>query len=132
MSIYIGNPKVEILDYCVGGRAVVRLLEDWVVEFCILDAHYCITVPRGTVSDGASIPRFFHRLLPPGEYWREAIIHDYLYAIGWPRRLADETMWQVMHELGRSPWKRELIFFGLRLFGWRAYREHARRREGKA
>ena len=131
MSVYIGNPKVEILDYCVGGRAVVRLCEDWVVEFYEKDVQYCITVPRGSISDGASIPRFFHRLLPPGEYWREAIIHDYLYSIGWPRLLADATMWQVMRELGRTPWKRALIFIGVRLFGWRAYREHMRKREGK-
>ena len=40
-----------------------------------------ITVPRGFVTDLASIPRFVWTLLPPDGPWvKGAVIHDFLYA----------------------------------------------------
>ena len=39
-----------------------------------------VTVPKGFITDGASVPQILWSLLPPeGEYFRAAIIHDRLY-----------------------------------------------------
>jgi hypothetical protein len=44
------------------------------------DRRYEITVPKGFVTDLASIPRLFWDLLPPDGPWvKAAVIHDYLY-----------------------------------------------------
>jgi hypothetical protein len=53
-----------------------------------------VTVPKGFVTDFASIPRVFWSLLrPDGDYTYPAIIHDYLY---WrqdtPREVADDIL----------------------------------------
>jgi hypothetical protein len=45
------------------------------------DAEHTITVPRGFVTDLASIPRWGWILLPPDGPWvKGAVIHDFLYA----------------------------------------------------
>lgn len=121
----------DILPQTCHGRAVIRLTQTFHFDAICCGSRYYLVIPVGFVSDGASIPRFFHRLLPPAEFAREALIHDYLYSICWPRMMADATMYCVMADIGRPAWKREAIFGGVRLFGLRAYREHARKREGK-
>lgn len=41
--------------------------------------QYSVTVPKGFLTDGASIPRIFWFLFPPfGRYMDAAIVHDYL------------------------------------------------------
>ena len=119
----------DILPYTSHGRAVIRLTETFHFDAICGCSRFYLGIPAGFVSDGASIPRFFHRLLPPAEFAREALIHDYLYAVCWPRIMADATMYQVMVELGRPAWKRDAIFLGVRGFGWKAWNEHHRRIE---
>ena len=132
MRVVISPLICEHLPRTVHGRRVVRFTQDFTVEIWCGDVLlFTFTVPAGFVSDLASIPRFFHRLLPPGEHDEEAAVHDRMYEIGVNRFFADVFMWLLMLLLGRPAWKREAIFGGLRLFGWRAYREHARKREGK-
>ncbi len=46
------------------------------------DEPLVITVPKGFLTDLASIPSLFHGLLPPdGEYAPAAIVHDFLYQL---------------------------------------------------
>src|SRR5271166_5582366 len=61
-----------------------------------------VTVPKGFVTDFASIPRIFFSLLrPDGEYTYAAIIHDYLY---WEqitsKETADSTLREAMKDFG--------------------------------
>lgn len=119
----------DILPETCHGRAVVRLTETFHFDAIYGGSRCCRWIPVGFVSDGASIPRFFHRLLPPAEFAREALIHDYLYAICWPRMMADATMYCVMDDLGRPAWKREAVFWAVRAFGWKSWNEHHRRIE---
>jgi len=117
------NPKVEILDFAISGRPVVKIESDFYIEILIDRFLIKIRVPVGFISDGASIPRFFHRLLPPGEHILEAIIHDYLYSIGCPKWFADYIMLHVMINLNRKKWKRNVIFLGVALFGGNAWND---------
>lgn len=43
------------------------------------DSQITITVPDGFLTDGATVPRLLHTVLPPwGEYGQAAVLHDYV------------------------------------------------------
>ena len=94
-----------------------------------------IVVPAGTLTDFASIPRFFWRVLPPtGEYGKAAVVHDYLYQnIGrvgereLSREQCDLVFREAMRCLGVSPWKRQAMYQAVRMFGWKAWGDHKKR-----
>jgi hypothetical protein len=86
-----------------------------------------IRVPAGFVTDFASIPRFFWRVLPPtGAYGKAAVVHDYLYrtpAEPYTRQECDEVFLSAMQDLGVSWPVRQVMFWAVRLFGCAAYRD---------
>ena len=84
-----------------------------------------ITVPAGTRSDGASTPSVLWPLLPPfGDYWRAAILHDYLYRYTFlPRDYCDAILLEAMESLGVDVAVRRQIYDGVRLGGWKAFEE---------
>ncbi len=83
-----------------------------------------LTVPAGFRSDGASVPRFFWRLVfPPGEpaALRAAVIHDWIYRsrpAGWSRRRADKLFLGMMILDGVPVWRAYLAWAGVRIGGW--------------
>jgi len=94
-----------------------------------------ICVPRGMLTDLASVPRGFRWLVSrAGKHLEAAVVHDWLY-IAWqdvpggePRkedwRYANRVFWQAMKD-ARVPWQRR---WPARLavgsfFGWLAYRK---------
>ena len=100
-----------------------------------------ITVPAGFVTDFASSPRPFWWLVSPwGKYGKAAIVHDYLYQNkgywdwrpwGEPkqksfvpccRNHADEIFLEAMEVLGVAPWRRKFMYWGVRRFGWLAWK----------
>jgi len=86
-----------------------------------------ITVPAGFESDGASVPRFFWRLVfPPGDAdaLRAAILHDYIYRehpAGWTRADADRLFYMILVADGVPKFRALLAYWGVRLFGWRSW-----------
>ena len=87
-----------------------------------------LTVPAGFESDGASVPRFFWRLVfPPGDSQalRAAILHDYIYReqpMGWNRADADNLFYTVLVADGVPVWRARLAFWGVRLFGGNSWK----------
>lgn len=87
-----------------------------------------VTVPKGFVTDFASIPQlFWSALRPDGEYAYAAVIHDYLY---WypktTRQNADLIFLLAMKEFGVSSWVANPIHQAVRRFGrgpWRNARQ---------
>ena len=87
------------------------------------------TVPKGTRTDGASVPRIFWSILPPrGKYLESAVLHDYLYqsppfgdgATG--RKMADAIFRRAMKSQGVGKFKRNLMYRAVRAGGgfiWR-------------
>jgi len=77
-------------------------------------------VPAGFVSDFATIPRIFWRLLPPwGRYSPAAVIHDWLYRVnGVTRKQADVLFLRHMAALKTPWWQRMAIYYGVRAGGW--------------
>jgi hypothetical protein len=90
-----------------------------------------VTVPKGFVTDFASIPSIFWSVLPPdGRYVYPAIIHDYLY---WtqdrPRKEADQILQIGMEEFDVGRATRIAIYNAVRSFGGSAWKENRRLQE---
>jgi hypothetical protein len=95
-------------------------------RFRYLSSLGCITVPRFFDTDGASIPRVFWNILSPfGDYFKAAVVHDYLYSRfneEFTRDEADFIFFEAMYNVG-VPWhRRHIIHAAVRAFGWTAYR----------
>ena len=93
------------------------------------DLQYCgLTVPTGFASDGASVPRFFWRIVfPPGDQkaLRAAFVHDWLYRThptGWTREMADLLFLKILIENGMPKFRAVLAWLGVRLFGGPAWK----------
>lgn len=104
------------------------------------DRIHLITVPKGFVTDLASIPRWGWIILPPDGPWvKAAIIHDYLYATGgtgewkkhpssitrplpYTRAEADEILREAMENRGVGPIRRTIIYLAVRIGGGRGWR----------
>lgn len=115
--------KLRLEDAGMRGDSRVFRLER---RFRYVSSFGVITVPEGTETDGASIPRAFWSILSPfGEWFAPAVIHDFLYSpanLEYTRAEADEIFREAMFNVG-IPWpKRELIYRAVRLFGGRCFR----------
>lgn len=82
-------------------------------------AERIIRVPAGFITDFASIPRFFWRLLPPtGQYGKAAVVHDYLYSTHLvSKAIADKVFLEGMLVLEVPPWKARLMYQAVHVFG---------------
>ncbi|MET3665187.1 DUF1353 domain-containing protein [Caulobacter sp. 1776] len=99
------------------------------------DADHSITVPKGFVTDLASIPRAVWILLPPDGPWvKGAVIHDFLYATRgtgiwkthpsgntrpepYSRREADWILRDAMRNRGVDVVRRNIIWLAVRIGG---------------
>jgi hypothetical protein len=107
----------------------------WIVvddfTYIIGDTRVGVTVPRGFVTDFASIPQAFWSLglSPNGTYSRAAIIHDFLYWTQACTRLeADNLLFIAMTESRVPEATRETIYRGVRVGGGAAWSANAAER----
>jgi hypothetical protein len=120
-----------------GGWLQTAILPDGVHEILLEEFRFTwcnrlFIVPKAFVTDFASVPRFFHRILPQrGRYSPAAVAHDWLY---WSGRLSRKQADKVLYDLARRlkvRWiDRQLLYWGVRLGGWvawNAYREQQKR-----
>lgn len=105
---------------------------DWVLfrdlDYHVGDSDITITVPKGFVTDFASIPQAFWAtgLSPNGKYSKAAIVHDYLYwAQGCTRKQADNILMIGMKESDVDIATRATIYEGVRLGGDSAWQGNA-------
>ena len=86
----------------------------------------CVHIPKGRISDGASIPKFAWSIVghPMDEYAQGAFVHDDLYTRKiYSRKRSDQIFLESMECLDIAGyniplWKRRIIYLTLRLFGW--------------
>ena len=86
-----------------------------------------VIIPEGFVTDFASTPKLFYSIFPPiGIYNKAAMVHDYLYSKECPESIsrldADKYFLQAMTVLEVAKWKRNLMYFAVRLFGKTRFR----------
>lgn len=85
------------------------------------------TIPKGYISDGMSVPRLLWRLLEApisGKTARSSVKHDYGYEKQYATR--KEVDRQYLADLimeGLAVHRAVLVYYGLRLFGWIAWKK---------
>ena len=105
-----------LLEPISNGKAV--LLEDYVYSI----NGYDITIFKGFVTDGASVPHSLQWLYNPfGRYIKAAVVHDFLYSCynntGINRTLADKIFRYIMQEIGVDNRTVRRFYAALRAFG---------------
>ena len=108
---------------------------DWMIfetiEYSIGNSCVKIIVPKGFVTDYASIPKplWSFGLPPHGKYGKAAIIHDYLY---WKqdctRKQADNLLLIAMKESGVSTLQQSEIYHGVSAGGESAWESNKKDR----
>lgn len=96
---------------------------EWVVLLGLLylarnGARYM--VPRGFITDLASIPRALRWLIDPdGPSRQAAVLHDFLYCIHYlPRAEADALFLEALESCGVGRATRWAMYLGVRAGGW--------------
>ncbi len=89
-----------------------------------------VTVPKGFVTDLASIPRsLWFALSPIDKYMNAAILHDYLY---WDQRCKQEDIDVILYSAMRSyavtSNQRHAVFDGVHYFGEHSFLDNKERR----
>ena len=106
----------------------IRLLKPYEFTFATPDdpdaTPFKVSIPEGFLSDGASVPRLFWRLLSPPidpVTIAPSLIHDYLYIngsrMGLTRAEVDSWYAYALHENGYPLWKCHLTYYGIRIGG---------------
>jgi hypothetical protein len=108
---------------------------DWIVAedmtWTIGHTGETIVVPKGFITDYASIPQFLWSfgLSPHGQYSRAAVLHDYLYwSQGCTRAQSDRLLVIAMKESEVGSFDESAIYQGVDKFGASAWHSNARER----
>ena len=108
------------------------LVYDYEIHFKIGMRNHSITVPKNMYTDFASVPKFARWFVGKiGPHLEIAVVHDYMY-MAWQdlgnygakpidRLFADRLMLAGMKSAGVPNYKRQIIYWCLRLFGGLAY-----------
>ena len=75
---------------------------------------------KGSVTDGATLPKWARKLLAPwGRYSKAVLVHDHLYQDKLvSRKVADREFLHAMMVEGIPAWKRNTMFAVVRVLGW--------------
>lgn len=94
-------------------------------------AKTTIIVPRGFVTDLASVPRIpIVYTLVGGVADKAAVVHDYLYSSGMvSRKMADAVLREASAVTGVSGWRRWIMWAGVRIGGGSRYSDNAQPQE---
>jgi hypothetical protein len=108
-----------------------RLEEDFNCSFTLNRFKYDLTIRKGFIYDGASIPQFAWSVVGSpftGLYLEAATIHDALYYASWKhgRKLADEIFLHIMLEMGVSKAKAYTMFKSVRMGGASAFKKRTK------
>ena len=119
MSTFTTPLNVEV----VKGKRKFKLIsafEYHIGEYPSISNGNIIKVPANFKTDFASIPKIFWPILSPiEEYGKAAVLHDWLYFTGrFSRKKSDDIFDQAMGVSNTPRWKREVVYFFVRIFGW--------------
>ena len=113
-----------------------RLVEPFEYHIGSYPSSEVIRVPKGFVTDFASVPRIFWSILPPyNRYGKAAVLHDFCYYKGFcTRKRCDDLFLEAMEVWTVPKWKRLVMYWAVRLFGrraWKRYRKMETRNNSK-
>jgi hypothetical protein len=114
-TCHFNNPAIKRVR-----RGQWRLQDDLIFSYLVNGCWQRIIVPAGFESNLASVPWWMWWIFPPvDDYFFSVILHDYLYtgATSLTRGTADAFMREAMIPDGVSPFRRRVMYYGVRLFG---------------
>ena len=117
-------PNPIPLDRCDGGRPKFALE----APFNVYIDGTPLTIPAGIEFDYASVPRIFTNIFPPNHpnYQAASLLHDVGYQGElWPRNFCDKLFLAAMAGTGVERWKRNTMWFAVRIGGGQTYRQHS-------
>ena len=99
------------------------VLEEFIFHVGNYPSENQIHVPRGFITDGASIPRPFTGIFNRWDkHGKSAVIHDWLYATkSHTRKEADDIFLEGMEVMSVNSMARHIIYGAVRLAGWKHY-----------
>lgn len=108
-----------LTDAGMRGKSRLFRLEN---DFRYVGKYGTITIKKGFVTDGASIPSFLWSVLGPyQEYFNAALIHDYVYTygkeLGYTKKDADYIFLEALEYLGVGFFKRYAMYNAVKYFG---------------
>lgn len=128
---FLGDLLVKYLD---GNRWEVA--EGFTYHLGAPDGPEYVTIPTGFTTDFASMPLGIVFRSPGGKWDKPAVVHDALYRLGFvlsdigvrdvTRGEADAIFLEAMQVAGVNWLARRIIYAGVRVGGWRAWRQHRR------
>ena len=78
-----------------------------------------VEVPKGFITDGASIPIMFRAIFPAtGKYFSAAIIHDYILVETKDWSYANEQFKAELNGLKIDSWRKDIMVAGVNLWSW--------------
>ena len=103
-------------------------------NFELLTDYQCTSgtrIPKGFITNFASSPKILWWIVSPmGSYGYAALEHDYLYSIAdIPRKNIDKIFYQAMKRHEVKLWKRLPIYYAVRLFGGKYYKQEELKNE---
>jgi len=114
------------LFWILPGPILWRLDQDLIIKLGVNGEGLRLTVPKGFITDLASVPFLLWMIFPPHGPWAPAAVaHDYLYSRfckGCSRFLADAIFRDLMHILGVWIPARIPIYYAVRLGGWPSFK----------
>lgn len=111
-----------------GWRRVAVVTEPWF--YCSPLNRTLYVVPKGYVTDFASIPGFAKMFFPPFGDWAEAaVIHDWLYDVGekGKKQEADRIFRVAIDEQSKGRTSSTIMYWAVSVGGGSAYRDAERR-----
>lgn len=91
-----------------------------------------VTVKKGFITDGASIPKIAWSLIggPFGEYAYAAFVHDFSYCYKlFSRKVCDKIFKNAMKDLNVEWFKRNVMYWAVRMFGWIGWNKHKKEKK---
>lgn len=121
MKITDINIKVTLFTKSTRGRFAID--ED--LDVMLIDGSK-LTVPKGTISNGASVPKLFRGIYSNiGTYTLPAVLHDYLYENNlYDRKFADRQFLIDMGKTNTNYFTKWLFYFIVRIFGGINYKKY--------
>lgn len=118
MSAFQFISTLDLQEYILNGLSVP---DEWVVDqpLIALRNGEKIIVPRGYITDLASIPRVFRNVFNVnGPLRAPAVLHDWLYSSQrFTRALSDQILLEAMEARGMDRVERYAIYSAVRTFG---------------
>ena len=121
-----GDFHFSLFEREVDGEIILKVEEDFLVKTRFGN----ITIKKGFLSDGASIPKLARRFVGDPfdkEYIVAAVVHDWLYRFGidslLSRSQADLVFRDLLWNTKVPVWKVPVFYSAVVSFGWRSYKK---------